>query len=64
MDRDKLLKRKAKKLGVALVEIMTDEELMEKQRVLQAEIDALEGELSSVSTEIFHRSNRVGLNKK
>lgn len=47
-------------LGVVMlsaIELMTDEQLKEEQRVLTAEIEAAEQRLKSVENEIFYRAN-------
>jgi hypothetical protein len=42
---------------LSAIELMTDEQLKEEQRVLTAEIEAAENRLSSVENEIFYRAN-------
>ena len=42
---------------LSVIELMTDEQLKEEQRVLTAEIEAVEYRLSSVENEIFYRAN-------
>lgn len=42
---------------LSAIELMTDEQLKEEQRVLTAEIEAAEHRLNSVENEIFYRAN-------
>jgi hypothetical protein len=42
---------------LSAIELMTDEQLKEEQRVLTAEIEAAEHRLNRVENEIFYRAN-------
>jgi len=42
---------------LSAIELMTDEQLKEEQRVLTAEIEAAEHRLNSIENEIFYRAN-------
>ena len=53
--------------GTTAIEQMTDSELLEEQRVLEATIEAARDRLGSVENELFYRNNpecRINLTQK